>query len=197
MESNHCKYSWAWCRNWEFEYSRFYQKRKRLWSWWNPVGSTEGNYEAKFSFISICGRRKRNSGSFTTRKKDFKILNRLTQLFNMHILQLVELSLTSSFTTANLQVEQKWKNDQGKWFISTKCLQAIIWGHLILKNNIMAYEIPTYSEEQVEAAKAKYGAKCLKILEVFPDEDTEEPSLFLIKKPSPSLVYLFKFKRVW
>jgi hypothetical protein len=58
----------------------------------------------------------------------------------------------------------------------------------------MAYEIPNYSEEQVEAAKAKYGAKCLKILEVYPDEDTEQPSLFLIKKPSPSLVYLLSSK---
>ena len=58
----------------------------------------------------------------------------------------------------------------------------------------MAYEIPTYSEEQVEAAKAKYGAQCLKILEDFPDEDSEEPSLFLIKKPSPSLVYLLSSK---
>ena len=58
----------------------------------------------------------------------------------------------------------------------------------------MAYEIPNYSEEQVETAKAKYGAKCLKILEVFSDEDSEELSLFLIKKPSPSLVYLLSSK---
>jgi hypothetical protein len=58
----------------------------------------------------------------------------------------------------------------------------------------MQHDIPTYSEEQVEAAKAKYGAKCLKILEVYPDEDTEQPSLFLIKKPSPSLVYLLSSK---
>lgn len=56
------------------------------------------------------------------------------------------------------------------------------------------YEIPSFSEEIVQASKAKYGAKCLKILEVFPDEDTEEPSLFLIKKPSPSLVYLLSSK---
>lgn len=58
----------------------------------------------------------------------------------------------------------------------------------------MNYNIPAFSTEQVEAAKARYGSKCLKILEVFPDEDSEKPVEFLIKKPSPSLVYLLSSK---
>ena len=58
----------------------------------------------------------------------------------------------------------------------------------------MNYNIPAFSTEQVEAAKAKYSSKCLKILEVFPDDDTEEPNQYLIKKPSPSLVYLLSSK---
>lgn len=68
----------------------------------------------------------------------------------------------------------------------------------------MKYNIPAFSTEQVEAAKAKYGSKCLKILEVFVDgnlesegdvsESAEEPVLFLVKKPSPSLVYLLSSK---
>lgn len=60
----------------------------------------------------------------------------------------------------------------------------------------MNHEIPAFSTEQVEAAKVKYGAKCLKVLEVFPDEDSENPSLFLIKKPSPALVYLLSSKEM-
>lgn len=67
-------------------------------------------------------------------------------------------------------------------------------GRIISNLKQMQYEIPAFSTEQVEAAKAKYGVKCLKILEVFPDEDTEKPSEFLIKKPSPSLVYLLSSK---
>jgi len=60
----------------------------------------------------------------------------------------------------------------------------------------MNYNIPAFSAEQVEAAKAKYGANCLKILEVFPDEDAEKPVEFLIKKPSPALVYLLSSKEM-
>lgn len=59
----------------------------------------------------------------------------------------------------------------------------------------MKFSIPAFSTEQVEAAKAQFGAKCLKILEVFPDEDSE-PVEFLIKKPSPSLVYLLSSKEM-
>ncbi len=67
-------------------------------------------------------------------------------------------------------------------------------GCLIIKLQKVNYNIPAYSTEQVEYAKAKYGSKCLKILEVFPDDDTEEPTQYLIKKPSPSLVYLLSSK---
>lgn len=52
---------------------------------------------------------------------------------------------------------------------------------------------PEYSEEQVKAAKAKYGAKCLKIVEIYPDEDSD-PETYLIKKPSKALVYMLASK---
>lgn len=58
----------------------------------------------------------------------------------------------------------------------------------------MKNTFPEFSDEQVQAAKAKYGEKCLKIVEIFPDVDTEEPEQFLIKKPSKSLVYLLASK---
>ena len=62
----------------------------------------------------------------------------------------------------------------------------------------MKHEIPAFSTEQVEAAKAKYGSKCLKVLDIYSDdaEDNpdEEPAVFLIKKPSPALVYLLSSK---
>ena len=62
----------------------------------------------------------------------------------------------------------------------------------------MQYNIPAFSTEQVEAAKAKYGAKCLKIIEVYVDGSEEDPDevpvSFLLKKPSPSLVYLLSSK---
>lgn len=57
----------------------------------------------------------------------------------------------------------------------------------------MENKIPVFSEEQIEAAKAKYGAACLKIIEITPDEDSE-PVSFLIKKPSKQLVYLLSSK---
>lgn len=85
----------------------------------------------------------------------------------------------------------------------------------------MEYNIPAFSTEQVEAAKAKFGSKCLKVLEVFVDgglqedhylskpkakdvekkdgeaeQPAEEPVLFLIKKPSPALVYLLSSKEM-
>lgn len=60
----------------------------------------------------------------------------------------------------------------------------------------MKHTIPAFSSEQVEASKAQYGVKCLKILEVFPDEDYKKPVEFLIKKPSPALVYLLSSKEM-
>lgn len=57
----------------------------------------------------------------------------------------------------------------------------------------MENQIPAYSTEQVEAAKAKYGDKCLKIAEIFPDEDSAAVP-FLLKKPSKNLIYLLGSK---
>ena len=37
----------------------------------------------------------------------------------------------------------------------------------------MEYNIPAFSAEQVEAAKAKYGSKCLKVLKVYVDGGLE------------------------
>ena len=53
--------------------------------------------------------------------------------------------------------------------------------------------IPAFSESVVEDFKLKYP-HCLKVVEIYPDEDTEEPLKFLIKKPSKSLVYLLSSK---
>lgn len=76
----------------------------------------------------------------------------------------------------------------------------------------MEYNIPAFSTEQVEAAKARFGSKCLKVVEVLVDGGLEEehyltqdgeksevvekelPVPFLIKKPSPALVYLLSSK---
>lgn len=68
----------------------------------------------------------------------------------------------------------------------------------------MKFNIPAFSTEQVEAAKAKYGSKCLKIVNVFVDGNLEEsqdvqeeePVPFLIKRPSPALVYLLSSKEM-
>ena len=58
----------------------------------------------------------------------------------------------------------------------------------------MDNQIPAFSPEAIEQAKAKYGSKCLKIVEVFPEEDSQEPVEFLIKKPSKNLIYLLSSK---
>jgi len=60
--------------------------------------------------------------------------------------------------------------------------------------NFIENTLPEFSQEQIEAAKAKYGSKCLKISEIFPNEDDEEPVRFLLKKPSKNLIYLLGSK---
>lgn len=57
----------------------------------------------------------------------------------------------------------------------------------------MENNIPAFSQEAIEDAKAKYGSKCLKISEIFPDEDSEAVS-FLLKKPSKNLIYMLGSK---
>lgn len=53
--------------------------------------------------------------------------------------------------------------------------------------------IPAFSESVLEDLKLKYPYG-LKIVEIYPDEETTEPIKYIIKKPSKSLVYLLSSK---
>ena len=49
--------------------------------------------------------------------------------------------------------------------------------------------IPAFSESVLEDLKLKYPYG-LKIVEIYPEEDSAEPLKYLVKKPSKALVYL-------
>lgn len=52
---------------------------------------------------------------------------------------------------------------------------------------------PTFSESVVEDFKLKYPHG-LRIIEIYPEEDSVEPLKYLVKKPSKALVYLLSSK---
>jgi hypothetical protein len=52
---------------------------------------------------------------------------------------------------------------------------------------------PTFSESVVEDFKVKYPHG-LRIIEIYPEEDSVEPLKYLVKKPSKALVYLLSSK---
>ncbi len=53
--------------------------------------------------------------------------------------------------------------------------------------------IPAFSESVLEDLKLKYPYG-LKIVEIYPEEDSAEPLKYLVKKPSKALVYLLSSK---
>ena len=53
--------------------------------------------------------------------------------------------------------------------------------------------IPAFSENVLEDLKLKYPYG-LKIVEIYPEEDSAEPLKYLVKKPSKALVYLLSSK---